>query len=62
MAACGVRGRRVISSFNFNCNFFQRHCVIEQSEKRCVIFSPKELQKEQGDVVESPKTKSFSFR
>ena len=62
MAACGVSGRRVISSFNFNCNFFQRHCVIVQSQKRCVIFSPKELQKEQDDVVESPKTKSFSFR
>ena len=59
MAACGVSGRRVISSFNFNCNFFQRHCVIVQSQKRCVIFSPKELQKEQDDVVESSKTKFY---
>ena len=62
MAACGVSGRRVKSSFNFICNFFQRHCVIVQSHKRCVIFSPKELQKEQDDVVESPKSKRFSFR
>ena len=62
MAACCVSGRRAVSFFNFNCNFFQRHCVIVQSEKRCVIFSPKELQKEQHDVAESPKTKRFSFR
>ena len=60
MAACGVSGRTVISSFNFNCNFFQRH-VIVQSQKRRAIFSSKELQKEQDNVVESPKTKSFSF-
>ena len=57
MAACGVSGRRVVLSFNFSYNFFQRHCVIVQSQKRCVIFSPKELQKEQNDVVESPNTK-----
>ena len=57
MAACGVSGRRVILSFNFSYNFFQRHCVIVQSQKRCVIFSPKELQKEQNDVVESPNAK-----
>ena len=57
MAACGVSGRRVILSFNFSYNFFQRHCVIVQSQRRCVIFSPKELQKEQNDVVESPTTK-----
>ena len=57
----GVSERRVTLSFNFSCNFFQRHCVIVQPWKRCVIFSPKELQKEQNDVVESPKTKSFSF-
>ena len=62
MAASGVSGRRVITSFSFNCKFFQKCCVIVQSQKRCVIFSPKELQKEQDDVVESPKTKSFSFR
>ena len=61
MAACGVSGRRILS-FNFNCNFFQRHCVTVQSQKRYVIFSPKELQKEEDDVVESQKTKSFSFR
>ena len=57
MAACGVSGRRVILSFNFSYNFFQRHCVIVQSQRRCVIFSPKELQKEQNDVVQSPNTK-----
>ena len=57
MAACGVSGRTVVLSFNFSNNFFQRHCVIVQSQKRCVIFSPKELQKEQSDVVESPNTK-----
>ena len=57
MAACGVSGRRVILSFNFSYNFFQRHCVIVQSQKRCVIFSPKELQKEQNDVVESQNAK-----
>ena len=56
MAACGVSGRRVKSSFNFNSNFFQRHCVIAQSQKRCVIFSPKDI------VVESPKSKNVSFR
>ena len=59
MASCGVSGRRVILSFNFSYNFFQRHCVIVQSQRRCVIFSPKELQKEQNDVVESPNTKRF---
>ena len=57
MAACGVSGRTVVLSFNFSNNFFLRHCVIVQSQKRCVIFSPKELQKEQSDVVESPNTK-----
>ena len=59
MAACGISGRRVILSFNLSFNFFQRHCVIAQSQKRCVIFSPKELQKEQNDVVESPNTKKY---
>ena len=43
MAACGVRGRRVTLSFNFNRNLFQRHCVLVQPQKRPVIFSPKEL-------------------
>ena len=62
MGACGDSGRRVILSFNFKCNFFQRHCVIVKSQKRCAIFSPKELQKELDDVVESPKTKIFSLR
>ena len=62
MAACSVSGRRVILSFNFIGNSFQRHCVIVQSQKRRVMFSPKELQKENNDVVESPKTKRFSFR
>ena len=57
MAACGVTGRRVILSFNFSYIFFQRHCVIVQSQKRCVIFSPRELQKQQNDVVESPNAK-----
>ena len=37
-------------------------CAIIQSQKRCVIFLTKELQKEQDDVVESPKTKSFSIK
>ena len=60
MAAFGVSGRRVMSSFNFDCNFFQRHCVILQSQKRCVTFSLKELQNEQDDAVESPsKGKKF---
>ena len=62
MAACDVIERRVKSSFNFNSNSFQRHCVIVQSQKRCVVFSPDELQKEQDDIVESPKSKSFSLR
>ena len=62
MAACGVSGKRVILSFNFSCNFFQRRCVIVQSQKRCVMFSPKELQKEQNVAVESPKTKKFFFQ
>ena len=57
MAAYGVSGRKVILSFNFSCNFFQTHCVTVQSQKGCMIFSPKELHKEQDDVVESPKTK-----
>ena len=57
MAVCGVSGRRVILSFNFSYIFFRRHCVIVQSQKKCVIFSPKELQKEQNDVVESPHVK-----
>ena len=60
MAACGVSGRRVILSFNFICNFFQTHLDFVQSQKRCAIFSPKELQKKQNDAAESPKTKSFS--
>ena len=54
-----VSGRRVILSFNFRYNFFQRHCVIVQSQKICVIFSPKELQKEQNDVVENPNAKKL---
>ena len=62
MVACSVSGRRVKSSFNFNYNFFQRHCVIVKSQERCEIFPPKELPKEQDDVAESPKTKRFSFR
>ena len=33
IAACGNSGRRVQSSFNFNCNFFQRHCVIMQARQ-----------------------------
>ena len=33
-----------------------------ESQKRCPIFSPNDLQKEQNDVVESPKTKRFSLR
>ena len=59
MAACGFSRRRVRSCLNFNCNFYQRHCVIAQSYKKCVIFSPKELQKEQDGVVECPKPESF---
>ena len=62
MAACCVSGKTVKSSFNLNCNFFQRHCVIAQSQKRCVLFSPKELQEEQDDVVLSPKSNSISFK
>ena len=58
MAACSVSGRRVILPSNSNCNFFQRHCIIVQTQRRCVIFSPKELQKEQG-VVESQRQKVF---
>ena len=50
MVACSVSGRRVKSSFNFNYNFFQRHCVIVKSQERCEIFSPKELPKEQDDL------------
>ena len=61
MAVCGVRGRRIKSSFNFNCNFFQRHCAVVQSQKRCMIFSPKELQNEQDDVAVKT-SKRFSFR
>ena len=45
MTACGVGGKRVILSFNFSHNFFQKHGVIVQSQKRYVIFLPKELQK-----------------
>ena len=37
----------------------RRDCVIAQSQKKCMIFLPNELQKEQDDVVESPKTKVF---
>ena len=62
MAACGVSVRKVIFSFNFSCNFSQEHCVIVQLQKKCVILLPKELQKDRNDVVESSKTKSFSFR
>ena len=40
--------------------FFSKDSVIVQSQKRYVIFSPKELQKEQDDVVGSPKTKVHS--
>ena len=54
VVACAVSERKAILSFNFNCNFFQWHCIIVQSQKRCVIFSPKELQKEQDDLLESP--------
>ena len=45
MTACGVGGKKVILSFNFSHNFFQKHGVIVQSQKRYVIFLPKELQK-----------------
>ena len=62
MEACDGSGRRVISYFHFNFIFFPRHCVIVQAQKRCVMFSPKELKKEQNVVVESPKTKRFSFK
>ena len=62
MPACCNSGGKVTLFFNFNCNFFQRYCVIVQQQKKCVIFSPKKLQKEQNDVVESPKTKRISFR
>ena len=62
MAAGGVSVRRVILPFDFKCIFFQRHCVIVQSQKRYGTFLSKELQEEQGDVAGSPKTKSFSFR
>ena len=55
MAACRVKETTVILSFNFNCNFFQRHCGIVKLQKRCVIFSPKELEKDQNYVVESKK-------
>ena len=61
-ASCGVSGRRVELSFNFSCNLFHRHGVIVQSQKRCVMFPSKQLQKEQDNVVESPKTKKMSFR
>ena len=62
LAACGVSGRSVILSFNFNCNFFKRHSVIVQLQKRSVIFLTKELKKEQNYVLESPNSKTFSFR
>ena len=58
MAAGGVSVR----TFNFSSNFFQKHWVIVQSQKRCGTFSQKELQKKQDGVAGSPKTKSFSFR
>ena len=62
MSTCGVSGGRVKSSFNFKYNFFEKHCVFAQSQKRCVMFSLKKLQWEQDDGVESPKSKGFSFR
>ena len=62
MAVCGVSGRSVILSFNFNSIFFKRHSVIVQLQKRSVIFSPKEMKKELNYVLESPNSKTFSFR
>ena len=62
MATCGVSGRRVILSFNFNCSFSKDIALLYNQRKDIVIFSPKELQKEQADVVESPRIKSFSFK
>ena len=41
--------------------FFQRQCVIVKSQKRYVTFSPKELQMEQDDAVESLKSCEKSF-
>ena len=61
MAACGDSGRRVTLFFNFSCNFYQRHCVVLRSQKRCQIVSRKELLKEENDVVESQK-KRFYFQ
>ena len=64
MAVCRVNGKIIILSFNFSRNFFQRHCVVVQSQERCAIFSPKDLQKEQNNVVESSNTSpntSFLF-
>ena len=58
MAACGVSGRRVISSFNFNCNFFPKTlCYCTITEKMCDI-SPKELKKEK----EKKKKKEFLLK
>ena len=71
MSTCGISGGRVKSSFNFKYNFFERHCVVAQSQKRYVIFSLKKLQREEDrgweggggeEGVESPKSKGFSFR
>ena len=40
MAAWGVTERRVISSFNFNCNFFPKTlCYCTITEKMCDIFT-----------------------
>ena len=47
MSTCGISGGRVKSSFNFKYNFFERHSVVAQLQKRCVIFSLKKLQREQ---------------
>ena len=62
MAVCDVSGRRVILSFNFSCNFFQSIVLLYNHRKDVWYFHQKKLQKEQNDVVESPKVKSFSFR
>ena len=62
MAACGVSDDRIISIWNFVCNFSQRDLTWMQSSEICMGVSSKVFQNEQRIVFFIQKMYDFLLR
>ena len=62
IAACGLSDGRIISFWNFVCNFSQRDLTWTQSWWICMGVSSSVLQNEQRRVFVIPKVYSFLLR